>query len=372
MTAVRVGGAPTVGRERSPWRAVAVPSEHGGWGLTLEPVLLGLLVGFSWSGVAIGLATFLAFLVRTPLKLALVDRRRQRRLPWTRVASQIALVEIVAARWRRQSGRGRCRLDLACPVRGRHAAVRRRAVVRRAQSWPPPRPRAVWRRRHHRGHRRHRDRRRRTGRPGRRGGDRAGSSSAGIDPVRPHPDPPPPPPHAARRDRPVPGGRSDGPRSPPPSSTTASSWVRRPSCCWRRCRSPRSAARSRPPRSSACARWRWGLRSSPPPPSAGHPVLIPPGGSTHAHHATAHPRRPRHPDPSIARELEIHGLDYCCGGSEVAEACAPRLRRRRAIAELTTTTLLPPGRRWAWSSWSITSKQSTTGICGTNCHGCPL
>ena len=25
------------------WRAVAMPSEHGGWGLTLEPVLLGLL-----------------------------------------------------------------------------------------------------------------------------------------------------------------------------------------------------------------------------------------------------------------------------------------------------------------------------------------
>ena len=92
----RAAAAPTVGRERSPWRAVAVPSEHGGWGLTLEPVLLGLLVGFSWSGVAIGLATFLAFLVRTPLKLALVDRRRQRRLPRTRLASRIALVELVA------------------------------------------------------------------------------------------------------------------------------------------------------------------------------------------------------------------------------------------------------------------------------------
>ena len=32
--------APT---ERSAWRAVAMPAEHGGWGLTLEPVLLGLL-----------------------------------------------------------------------------------------------------------------------------------------------------------------------------------------------------------------------------------------------------------------------------------------------------------------------------------------
>src|SRR5688572_18693387 len=95
MTVVRAARAPASGRERSPWRAVAVPSEHGGWGLTAEPVLLGLLVGFSWSGVAIGVATFLAFLVRTPLKLAMVDRRRRRRLPRTRLATRVALVELV-------------------------------------------------------------------------------------------------------------------------------------------------------------------------------------------------------------------------------------------------------------------------------------
>lgn len=81
--------------ERAPWKAVAVPSEHGGWGLTLEPVLLGLLVAFSWAGVAIGLAAFIAFLVRTPLKLALVDRRRHRMLPRTRLATRIAVVELV-------------------------------------------------------------------------------------------------------------------------------------------------------------------------------------------------------------------------------------------------------------------------------------
>jgi hypothetical protein len=81
-------------RERSLWRAVAVPSEHGGWGLTLEPVLLGLLVGFSWSGLAIGVAAMLAFLVRTPLKLALVDRRRHRSLARSRLAARIALGEL--------------------------------------------------------------------------------------------------------------------------------------------------------------------------------------------------------------------------------------------------------------------------------------
>jgi hypothetical protein len=79
--------------ERSPWRAVAIPTEHGGWGLTLEPVLLGLVIAFSWSGLAIGLAAFVAFLVRTPLKLAVVDRRRHRSLPRTLLATRIATVE---------------------------------------------------------------------------------------------------------------------------------------------------------------------------------------------------------------------------------------------------------------------------------------
>ena len=42
-------------------RSVALPTEHGGWGLTLEPVLLGLLVAPSVAGLAIGGAAFLVF-----------------------------------------------------------------------------------------------------------------------------------------------------------------------------------------------------------------------------------------------------------------------------------------------------------------------
>ncbi len=87
-------GAPAPVRVRPAWRAVAVPSEHGGWGLTLEPVLLGLLVAFSAAGLAIGLAAMLAFLLRTPLKVALVDHRRHRTLPRTRLAWQIAVGEV--------------------------------------------------------------------------------------------------------------------------------------------------------------------------------------------------------------------------------------------------------------------------------------
>lgn len=83
-------------RERPTWKTVAVPSEHGGWGLTAEPILLGLLLAWSWSGVAIGAAAMLAFLARTPLKLALVDRRRDRELERTALARRIGLAEVVA------------------------------------------------------------------------------------------------------------------------------------------------------------------------------------------------------------------------------------------------------------------------------------
>ncbi len=87
---------PSTARERALWRSVAVPSEHGGWGLTLEPVLLGLLVAPSIAGVLLGLGALLAFLIRTPLKLVAVDLRRDRWLPRTLLAARLAAVELVA------------------------------------------------------------------------------------------------------------------------------------------------------------------------------------------------------------------------------------------------------------------------------------
>ena len=81
-------------KQRSPLRTVALPSEHGGWGLTLEPVLLGLLVAHSVSAFCIGLAAVLAFLARTPLKLAVVDARRGRTLERTRMARKVAAAEL--------------------------------------------------------------------------------------------------------------------------------------------------------------------------------------------------------------------------------------------------------------------------------------
>jgi hypothetical protein len=80
--------------ERAPWRSVAIPTEHGGWGLTLEPVVLGLVVAPSLAGAAIAVAAFAAFVVRTPLRVVLVDRHRHRRLPRTALAGRIAAVEL--------------------------------------------------------------------------------------------------------------------------------------------------------------------------------------------------------------------------------------------------------------------------------------
>ncbi len=79
---------------RPPWRAVAIPSEHGGWGLTLEPVLLGLLVAPSVAGAFLGLGALVAFLARTPLKLALIDSRRGRELQRTSMARRVLAVEV--------------------------------------------------------------------------------------------------------------------------------------------------------------------------------------------------------------------------------------------------------------------------------------
>lgn len=77
------------------WRSVAVPSEHGGWSLTAEPALLGLLVAWSLPGLALGVAVIVAFMARTPVKVVMVDRFRGRWLPRTGLAAKIAAGELV-------------------------------------------------------------------------------------------------------------------------------------------------------------------------------------------------------------------------------------------------------------------------------------
>lgn len=69
-----------------PWKGVALPVEHGGWGLLAEPVLLGLVLAPSAAGLALALAALFAFLARHPFRLLLLDRRKSVRHPRTAVA----------------------------------------------------------------------------------------------------------------------------------------------------------------------------------------------------------------------------------------------------------------------------------------------
>ncbi|MEL6406986.1 MAG: YwiC-like family protein [Chloroflexota bacterium] len=62
-------------------RSIALPSEHGGWGFLIEPILLGLLVAFSWQGMLLSVAATGIFLIHQPLKIAVKDWRKGRRPP---------------------------------------------------------------------------------------------------------------------------------------------------------------------------------------------------------------------------------------------------------------------------------------------------
>jgi hypothetical protein len=78
-------------------RPVALPVEHGGWGLLLEPILLGLALCPTRAGACLGVAALAAFLARHPLKLLTGDVRRGTRHPRTWLAGRVALAYLLAA-----------------------------------------------------------------------------------------------------------------------------------------------------------------------------------------------------------------------------------------------------------------------------------
>jgi hypothetical protein len=80
-----------------PWKAIAVPVEHGGWGFLVEPVVLGLVLAPSWAGLCLAGAAVTAFLARHPLRLALTDRRKGVRYPRTVLAERLVTGEAVVA-----------------------------------------------------------------------------------------------------------------------------------------------------------------------------------------------------------------------------------------------------------------------------------
>jgi YwiC-like protein len=71
-------------------RSVALPVEHGGWGMLGEPIVLGLLVAPSAPALGVGLAAAFAFLARHPMKLAIADWRQGRRTARRLAAARFA------------------------------------------------------------------------------------------------------------------------------------------------------------------------------------------------------------------------------------------------------------------------------------------
>lgn len=78
-------------------RSIALPVEHGGWGFTFEPILLGMLVAPSAAGGLIGLFGVMMFLAHRPARLALIDARRKRRAERTFTAAAVAAAYLAAA-----------------------------------------------------------------------------------------------------------------------------------------------------------------------------------------------------------------------------------------------------------------------------------
>lgn len=82
---------------KSSVRSVVVPTEHGGWGFTLEPVLLGILVAPGWPALGLAVAAIATFLTRRPLRMAFADWRHHRRLERTGIAvGSIAALGLIA------------------------------------------------------------------------------------------------------------------------------------------------------------------------------------------------------------------------------------------------------------------------------------
>lgn len=74
------------------WKSIALPAEHGGWGFTLEPIILGLLVAASAAGWEISAVALAIFLARRPVKIMSTDIVRRRWLPRTTVAAWFSLL----------------------------------------------------------------------------------------------------------------------------------------------------------------------------------------------------------------------------------------------------------------------------------------
>ncbi|HEV8590012.1 MAG TPA: YwiC-like family protein [Pyrinomonadaceae bacterium] len=73
-------------------KTIALPAEHGGWGLLFEPVVLGLLLAPSIAGLYLAFSAVGFFLARHPLTLLILSRKRSS--PRTALAKSFAALYI--------------------------------------------------------------------------------------------------------------------------------------------------------------------------------------------------------------------------------------------------------------------------------------
>ena len=71
-------------------KTIALPAEHGGWGLVFEPIVLGLLLAPSFAGFYLALSAVALFLSRQPLTLLMLNRKRES--PRTALAKRFAIL----------------------------------------------------------------------------------------------------------------------------------------------------------------------------------------------------------------------------------------------------------------------------------------
>jgi uncharacterized membrane protein HdeD (DUF308 family) len=81
----------TAALSRVALRPLAIPNEHGGWGILLEPVVLALAVAPSPAGLSLALALVAAFFLRHPLRFAARDLMLGKRYPRTIACAKLSL-----------------------------------------------------------------------------------------------------------------------------------------------------------------------------------------------------------------------------------------------------------------------------------------
>src|SRR3954470_24561788 len=78
-------------------KSIALPNEHGSWGILFEPLVLGIAIAPSSASFFIVLLYVGAFLSRQPLKWYIADLRANRSRPQTDAARSFAFTYLSVA-----------------------------------------------------------------------------------------------------------------------------------------------------------------------------------------------------------------------------------------------------------------------------------